>query len=244
MIFNKSKQIDDKTLNDINVRSQPFFKYLHIIKNILSNIPTPLSHEKYSKNDLYQLKTIIENDILNKKHCQKITLQIQSKSPQTLIPLPSIPKPFSLIRLPETYTELLEVVTTSKCTICGISGTTIIQNAAICMSCGCLLCYYDKKKENPKLHSETPIFDHQEECSGEIGIYFIVETATIVILSPQYNSIVRNVYINEFGESPKMFMTKGTFKLDHQLLEKIEYLYLTGQITSSPEMTFYVKQYH
>ena len=238
-ILEKSNNINEKIMKDINNHSLPFFKYLQIIRNILLNSTSFISFEQiqqYTLNDIHQIKSIIENELINTKQYQMVSTKSLS--------LPQHSQQFSMIVLPETYTELLNTVLNSKCTICGIEGKNILQNSAICMHCGCLTCYYEKKKENKMIHSKTPVFEHQNECCGEVGMYLIIDTASLLIIAPQYHSIVRNIYINEFGESPKIMLTKGLFKLNRKIIEKIERLYLNGQITSSPELIFEVKRYH
>ncbi|ELP84714.1 ubiquitin ligase E3 alpha, putative [Entamoeba invadens IP1] len=158
---------------------------------------------------------------------------------------PTIPQKYSFIHLPQTYEQLINESQNGRCAVCGISGSKIIYNCAICMTCGCFLCYKDGKRRDDNVHSDKPIFDHMEKCSGSVGIYLLVHSATMVIITPRIHSFVKGIYIDRFGESPdSSYVFKESYNLNRELIEKIEKFYMNGEISSSPELDFYVPKLH
>lgn len=231
----------DIIVQEMNERSQSYFIQLEILLQILSqsyiSTFTDQITMKFTSSNILQLKEIVETTFFYTK--KNISLLSSTNI------LPSISIPFHMITLPETYRELIETIHSLHCSVCGIEGKKIIQNSVLCLSCGSFLCYYDRKRENTLIHSKKPVFEHQQICSGEVGIFLIIETASLLIITPQYHSIIRDIYLNEFGETPKqMMISRGEYYLNKRLLTKIEKLYLTGQISSSPELSFTVPLYH
>ncbi|KAL7715179.1 E3 ubiquitin-protein ligase [Entamoeba marina] len=209
--------------------SQTYLRRIHILIQAIQCKPTPLQES-------YDLPiNEIEKDLLT---YEKIRCQ-------GYIQRPTLPLPFKFIALPHTYQQLITDVLKSRCAVCGIEARKIIYNCAICMTCGCLLCYKDSKKKDDAIHSDKPIFEHITKCSGEVGVVLVVHTASLVIITPKMHALVNGVYVDKFGEEPgSIIMSKDMHYLNTDLIDKITDFYLTGETSSSPELNFCVPKFH
>ncbi|EKE41227.1 hypothetical protein ENUP19_0267G0009 [Entamoeba nuttalli] len=211
----------------VDALAQTYLRRIAILKDVLTVSPEPLkTHYDFPIHETLK--------VLNEKNCQCVGY----------IQRPTIPQPFKFISLPSTYQQLINEVLKTRCCVCGIEASKIIYNCAICMTCGCLLCYKDKKHQDI-IHSERPVYEHMIKCSGEVGIFLVVHSAILIIMTPRMHAQINGIYVDRFGESPdSSYLTKEMYGLNTQLLEKIERFYLTGEVSSSPELNFYVPKFH
>lgn len=114
----------------------------------------------------------------------------------TLVPtfyeLPAFSANYQLFSLPYRYDEILKTFLRAKCENC----CTIPRSPAICLVCGIMVCAGDSccRKE----FGECNI--HRERCSGAVGLFLLVRTAALLLLTKETGALLPAPYTNCFGE--------------------------------------------
>ena len=117
----------------------------------------------------------------------------------------------NLIELPDRHDLFLKRFLTEKCKDCG----TVPKSAAVCLLCGTLVCVGQLCCRTDVNNGEC--FAHREACSGSAGIFLIIKSCALLIISENIGAVVPAPYVNVFGEHDFDLSSASALFLNRQL---------------------------
>lgn len=115
------------------------------------------------------------------------------------------------IELPDRHDLFLKEFLAEKCKNCG----TIPKSAAVCLLCGTLVCVGQLCCRADAKNGECSA--HRQVCSGDVGIFFIVKSCSLLIVSENIGVVVPAPYVNAFGEHDFDLSSASALFLNKQL---------------------------
>ena len=117
----------------------------------------------------------------------------------------------NFIELPERHDLFLKRFLSEKCANCG----TVPKSAAICLLCGVLVCVGQVCCREDARNGEC--CTHRQSCSGSTGVFFIIKSCSLLILSDNIGVVVPAPYVNSFGEHDFDLSSASALFLNKQL---------------------------
>eukprot|EP01132_Coremiostelium_polycephalum_P002635 gene2635-3273_t len=112
----------------------------------------------------------------------------------SILPSPTIPQPFILIKLPELYNSLSQHYSTIPCMQC----KTISNTQALCLICGTLCCmggcckrFFDQKSE---------CILHAEKCNAGTCIFLVIKSSSTLLIHIPRKTLWISPYLDDHGE--------------------------------------------
>lgn len=117
-----------------------------------------------------------------------------------------------LFKLPHRHDLFLKEYLTKKCEKCN----TVPRSGAVCIICGTLVCV-GQQCCRPSMSSSGECFVHRVSCSGSVGIFFLIRSCALLIISESIGTIVPAPYVNAYGEHDFDLSSSSALFLNSQL---------------------------
>jgi hypothetical protein len=137
---------------------------------------------------VYLLSNLFLNETFSKTNSFSEELQLKSE----LGNWQSLRWNSDLIALTYRHDLFLKEYLVKNCENCG----TIPKSSAVCLICGTLVCVGQACCR--KSHGEC--YMHRKKCSGDIGLFLLVRSCAILLVSDSIGTIVPAPYLNSYGE--------------------------------------------
>lgn len=118
----------------------------------------------------------------------------------------------NLFELPQRHDLFLKEYLTKKCEKC----KTVPRSGAVCIICGTLVCVGQQCCRS-STHSFGECFTHRVSCSGSVGIFFLIRSCALLIISDKIGTIVPAPYVNAYGEHDFDLSSSSALFLNSQL---------------------------
>eukprot|EP01105_Mastigella_eilhardi_P010283 TRINITY_DN2403_c0_g1_i3.p1 TRINITY_DN2403_c0_g1~~TRINITY_DN2403_c0_g1_i3.p1 ORF type:complete len:1676 (+),score=339.79 TRINITY_DN2403_c0_g1_i3:54-5030(+) len=158
-----------------------------------------------SLDDLCQNESLTE---LLPKLCEQYAGWLHQTQPHAeadpvSVALPLAPAiPCNLIPLPETFQDFLVQLHGVVCKSCG----TRVSTAALCLSCGTLLCLRSDCCTNEQGLGEA--YTHAMKCGGGVCAFLMFHYSIVMVVSKSRRSFIANLYLDDYGE-PDVNLKRG-----------------------------------
>ena len=120
----------------------------------------------------------------------------------------------NLFRLPRRHDLFLKEYLTKKCENC----MTVPRSGAVCIICGILVCVGQQCcRSSTGKYGEC--YTHRNSCSGSVGIFFLIRSCALLIISDSIGTIVPAPYVNSYGEHDFDLSSASALFLNTQLYD-------------------------
>lgn len=118
----------------------------------------------------------------------------------------------NLIELPYRHDLFLKEYLTKRCKNC----KTVPRSGAVCLMCGTVVCVGLQCCRSVD-HREGECTMHRKACVGTVGIFFLIRSCALLIISNGVGAIVPAPYVNAFGEHDLDLTSSSALFLNSQL---------------------------
>eukprot|EP01022_Parablepharisma_sp_SALTPOND_P014688 TRINITY_DN2016_c0_g1_i2.p1 TRINITY_DN2016_c0_g1~~TRINITY_DN2016_c0_g1_i2.p1 ORF type:complete len:1578 (+),score=122.56 TRINITY_DN2016_c0_g1_i2:196-4734(+) len=167
------------------------------------------------------------------RHFYKESLEgIPPIIPKNLILFDTACTPFSMVPLPELFTELQKVYARKVCKRCGKTEA----DSAACLLCGELLCVA-RPCCSIKGHGELTV--HSKICPGGCGMYLRLINNKVILVDKGHACNYPSPYVNKYGESVDVQKDPdcGPLRLESRIIEELKTMYLTHRVAKEVRVT-------
>ena len=158
------------------------------------------------KDHLNMALNLFINESLSKTDVIKCSLEVSTSVPN------EISFKMNLFELPHRHDLFLKEYLTKKCEIC----KTVPRSGAVCVICGTLVCVGQQCCRTSQ-NTAGECFMHRKSCSGSVGIFFLIRSCALLIISDSIGTIVPAPYVNAYGEHDFDLSSSSALFLNSQL---------------------------
>lgn len=211
---------------------QSYMRQMALLKWVIFNETTNTSFEDHYDFPLEESETIIVNSLP--------TADVVDEVPYIMQPQPTYWNQSDaifkrgghiLVELPETFEKLV------RKTFFALHDGMTLFSCAICMACGRLVRCKNGSTDSAADQTSRPLLDHMHNCSGESGVFLIVHSSEMVIITSKLFSSLKGLYRSARGDLPDSDEAVE-YNLDKELLHSVESYYLNGELSAASELTF------
>lgn len=183
----------------------PVEKFSQIYK-IISESTLPAEHVNFALN-LLMLETISKAEVMKSPAESEASGDSKKKT------ISGVDFKMNLIELPDRHDLFLKKYLVEQCKSCG----TVPKSAAVCLLCGTLVCVGQLCCRSGIKNGNGECCSHREACSGAIGIFLIIKSCALLIVSESIGAVVPAPYVNVFGEHDFDLSSASALFLNKQL---------------------------
>lgn len=163
------------------------------------------------KDHLNMALNLLMNESLSKDDAIKDSFEMKM-NPVSDADDPRITFKMNLFELPKRHDLFLKEYLGKKCEKC----KTVPRSGAVCIICGTLVCVGQQCCRS-SINSFGECFTHRVSCSGSVGIFFLIRSCALLIISDTIGTIVPAPYVNAYGEHDFDLSSSSALSLNSQL---------------------------
>ncbi|KAL6041113.1 Bromodomain adjacent to zinc finger domain, 2A [Balamuthia mandrillaris] len=130
--------------------------------------------------------------------------------------------PIGLVKPPKLFQDLFHAYLHETCPRCG----TVPKKAAVCLICADYLCAH-----SPCCTFDVgECFEHAVSCGGGTGMFLLVRTSGVLLISDEKACIWGSPYLDQFGEEDVSFRRGKPLRLEERVYNHLNNVFLNQRL--------------